>query len=771
MNKKTIFLLITLFISCILSAQLRYSINFSKENVKVKDINEDQNKIKAIEYDSLSSDFKVGFPLLPYKYLMFYISDNQNDLGIKILKIQKETMGLEAKIQLAPTPIPSSNNANILFVDSINMEKFNPNLTYPELPVSIVSDGFIDGNIRVIIVRVSPIQYKEADLLAVLNTSIDFEIIPIKNATLSLKRNIINPKVIRKSMFANSLQMENKNEFLKTHTNITSNASLRSTSTISLPVYEYTVITSESLAPSFEKLVSWKRMKGFSAGVVTMQSILNEPDIIGDEISGIYDDAGKLRSYLSYAWQNGAIYVLLGGQDSIVPVRYGSGEDNNSTLEATIPTDLYYSDLNGNWNYDNDSFYGEKNGDIIDYNPELYVGRILCKNSTEVDNYTNKLLRYERNPGNGDYSYLNKAFYSVMDELQQYNQAKYIALRFSSIFNTYDIYQENPSWDDPSPTFPTGQDVITKMNERYGLFGWFGHGDVYGISTLHNAYGDNSYWKGITSIDSYQGGFQEELGNGLDSLTNKYYPAIAYACACRVVPYDKYNYSTVPYSFGESFTLAGDYGGPAFLGNTRVSYAWYVYLLFQKFIESLDASNYHLGSAEAKSKLEYTLDFKHWMALTHNLIGCPELQMWSTTPTMLGSITTSESNNAVNVTTSNSNHEISISGLFGGLSYHDRIIGNSATFIDLPANFVVTVNKHNNFTYIAPILIQNEQISGSNYLYANQVDLGSNVTSERTNGNVVITNGSSLTIETSSVVNLSPGFSVLLGGRFEIINK
>lgn len=774
MNKKTTLVLSALLISCIVSAQIKYSITFSKEKVNIKDISENQNKLKTIDYDGLSSDLKEGFPLIPYKYLKFYISDNHSDFGINIVKLKKESIILDAKLQIAPAPIPTSTNANTILVASRNKESFNPNLTYPESPVSIVSDGFIDGNIRVLIVRVSPVQYNEAGLLAVINTAIDFEIVTVKNSILSQKKTPINPKIKRKSSLVNSLQLDNRDELLKKSANLTSSVSLRSASmisSISLPVYEYTVITSESLAPSFEKLISWKRMTGVSAGVVTMQSILNEPEIIGDEISGINDDAGKLRSYLTYAWQNGAIYVLLGGQDSIVPVRNSIPWDNYSTLETNVPTDLYFSDLNGNWNYDNDSYYGEEYGDRVDYNPELYVGRILCKNSLEVGNYTNKLLMYERNPGNGDYSYLNKAFYSQEDQLQQLQQANYIANQLSPIFNSYDIYEEYPSYYDPSPTFPTGRDVITKMNERYGLFGWFGHGGDYGISTLHSGNDDNWYWKGMTSIDSFKGAYQEESGNGLDSLTNKNYPALAYTIACTVVPYDKYNFSNVPFSFGESFTVAGDFGGPAFLGNTRWGFVYTSHLLFRKFIDVLADADYHLGTAEALSKSEYTSGDKHWLALTHNLIGCPESQMWSTTPTTLGTITTSESNNTVNVSTSNPNCEISISGLFGGLSYHDRIVGNSASFTDLPANFVVTVNKHNNFTYIAPILIQNEQISGSNYLYANQVSLGSSVTSERASGNVVITNGASLTIETPSTITLSPGFNVALGGSFKIINK
>ena len=42
-----------------------------------------------------------------------------------------------------------------------------------------------------------------------------------------------------------------------------------------------------------------------------------------------------------------------------------------------------------------------------------------CTNSQEVDNYTDKLLRYELNPGNGDFSYLQKALYTQSDDIQE----------------------------------------------------------------------------------------------------------------------------------------------------------------------------------------------------------------------------------------------------------------------------------------------------------------------------------------------------------------
>ena len=78
----------------------------------------------------------------------------------------------------------------------------------------------------------------------------------------------------------------------------------------SLPFHEYVIITSNTLKNSFTNFILWKKRKGLDIGVVTTQEIYN--NYSGDDISGIYDDAGKIRQYLSDAYQNGAVWGALG---------------------------------------------------------------------------------------------------------------------------------------------------------------------------------------------------------------------------------------------------------------------------------------------------------------------------------------------------------------------------------------------------------------------------------------------------------------------------
>lgn len=775
--KYSIILLSVLVFATNCIAEISYSVSFDKNELILK---EKGDSCIAVSYENLEATGQYGAPSLPYKYLKFYIPDNNSDLSVEIQRIVSDTIALDKGIYSMPKPIPTS-----VIKEEWNFPKYKTQSIYPYNPVSIIQDGFFEGCYRIIVVRVSPVQYIESGKRILFNSSIDFK---IKYATalrsaksVSKKIKPIYPVVKRDNVLKEEfLKVENIQDLEKSKsepvlTKVVSATNVNTNSSgINLPVYDYVIITSDNFASSFDRLTSWKRLKGLSVGVVKMQDIYSDANITGDKISGINDNAGKLRQYLTYAFQNGTKYVLLAGQDSIVPVRYGTGFGYSASatvpLRYNVPTDWYYCDLNGNWNGDGDSHYGEPSGDNVDYNPELYVGRILCKNTEEINNYIDKLMIYERNPGGGNYAYLKKAFYSQDDQMQEMHQAQTISSKLSNVFSENTIYEEKPAYDAVA-TFPYGAEVISKMNERYGLFSWFAHGDeAYGITTKSDYVNGGPYY-GITSLDNYTRTLQEESGNGLDNLTNYKFPAIAYTIACTIMPYDKYNFNDVPFSIGESFTVAGKYGGPAFLGNTRVGYVCSSFELYKRFVESLSDADYHLGKAEAVSKAN-NVSSKHWLALTHNLLGCPELQMWTDIPSNINGLTVSQSGTTLSVGSSVDSCVIAVNGLFDDDSYSEkRTVTGSATFTNLPLNYIVSASKHNYFTYIAPLYLQNEALTNAYYIYAGDVSIGNNVSSERTSGDFRIDSGGSLIINTNKTTTLYGGFFVGLGSSFEVVNK
>ncbi|GAH98023.1 unnamed protein product, partial [marine sediment metagenome] len=56
-------------------------------------------------------------------------------------------------------------------------------------------------------------------------------------------------------------------------------------------------------------------------------------------------------------------------------------------------TDLYFSDLDGNWNFDGDEKFGEVE-DSLDLYPDVFVGRLPTNHNYEVCDYVDKINSY-----------------------------------------------------------------------------------------------------------------------------------------------------------------------------------------------------------------------------------------------------------------------------------------------------------------------------------------------------------------------------------------
>lgn len=159
----------------------------------------------------------------------------------------------------------------------------------------------------------------------------------------------------------------------------------------------YVIVTSDALAPAFQTLADWKTQKGVPAVVRTTSFIRAQyPRPPTTPSASGCSCATPTRV--------GAKWVLLGGDTDIIPVRQAFTTFYGSEY---IATDMYYSCVDGNWNADGDSLYGEgyldasNPGDYADLLPELYVGRAPVLTLAEAQNFVAKTMHYERTPTAG----------------------------------------------------------------------------------------------------------------------------------------------------------------------------------------------------------------------------------------------------------------------------------------------------------------------------------------------------------------------------------
>ncbi len=171
-------------------------------------------------------------------------------------------------------------------------------------------------------------------------------------------------------------------------------------------IYDLLIISPPEFKKPLESLVKHKENNGVKTKLVTT-----------DEIKSLQgrDEAEKIKYFIKQAVETwGVRYVLLVGgikkQTSkwYIPVRYSHvviRERVQEMVEDSFLSDLYYADLydsNGNfssWDSNGNGVYAEwRDGewiDEMDLYPDVYLGRLACRNKYEVKTVVDKIIRYE----------------------------------------------------------------------------------------------------------------------------------------------------------------------------------------------------------------------------------------------------------------------------------------------------------------------------------------------------------------------------------------
>ena len=399
--------------------------------------------------------------------------------------------------------------------------------------------------------------------------------------------------------------------------------------------------------------------------------------------------------------------------------------------------------------------------------PELYVGRILANDSSQISHYTDKVFRYELNPGNGDYSYLTKALLTEShDHLGFLASAaeKLISIGLDTLFIRENDYSR----------FPKGCDIIDAINtNQFGFISTFNHGDpaaiiTYGFS-LDSIYSDKIYW--LWAIDTvkmasgYHPGTDEEEGNGLNYMNNRDFPMVYYNLACKTA---KYDYEGIPMNYGESFTTGKDYGGPAFLGHTSSISDIGAQLLFSGFLSYIKTGHTRIGEAEALSRNYSCHNQNMIVAHSHNLLGDPSIDLWTETPRFFDDITITRSNTSITISGIQDTYSAIVVYYNNDGECITKVSSSDCIFNNVSPNGSVMLFQHNYIPFIAPLVLQNTTMNHSQYLIATDVTAGHSIDANRTNGDVIIKNGINYEIEASGIVRLDDGFKVEKGGRFAV---
>jgi hypothetical protein len=367
----------------------------------------------------------------------------------------------------------------------------------------------------------------------------------------------------------------------------------------------YVIITTDALAPFFEPLADWKNKKGLSSALVTTTWIYAN-------YTGV-DDQAKIREFIKDAYQTwGTLWVLLGGDTNVVPHRITyamdaeMGESNNE-----IPCDLYYADLDGDWNENGNSVYGEVT-DNIDMYSDVFVGRASIEDAAEASAFVDKVLTYEVSGPNEhalDMLFLGEILwndpYTDSSLGKDHIDNLYVPARFDPITKLYQSAgNENAST------------VVAALNAGQNIVNHNGHA-WYTVIGIGDDYLDRA---------------------AMDALTNgpEYSVLLSIGCWAAAFDYD---------CIAEHFVGNPNGGGVALVGNSR--YGWgspgnptygYSDRFDQQFYKALFHDGiYHVGNTLAAAKAAYVAfagqeNVYRWCEYELNLLGDPEMPIWTDTP-------------------------------------------------------------------------------------------------------------------------------------------
>ncbi|MDO9575780.1 MAG: C25 family cysteine peptidase, partial [bacterium] len=505
--------------------------------------------------------FDVGKPAIPGYIVHLIANDNAN------IAVNYKNPIILGEYDIPPLQPPAILSQEEVRTVGPDRGIYESNKEYPGKTFERLKGGYIAGK-RVESILIYPLQYKPKDRLLILYQEIEIE------GALSLLDSPLSPLYYSKSEPSG---------------------------------YEYLIITSEHLAPYFQPLAEWKTKKGVPARIKTVEEIYNNYDG--------RDNQEKIREFIKSQHQDsGVVWVLLGGDVDIIPSRvafaFQCGADFHPEDEDSLHCDLYYSDLDGNWDFDEDGVFGEVE-DSVDIIADVFVGRVPANTPQDVQNFVTKLLTYEKSPPP---NYLTDGLFFAMvlwdDPYTDGGVHKDMIdnLFMPPHFNVTKLYERDETGD--------ASEVLAEMNEGKNIMNHDGHG-----------------WINIISMKP--GWIRNE---DMDGLTNGDKLGTLYSIGCWTGAFD---YECI----GEHFINAQNGGGVAYIGNSR--YGWgspgnpgygYSDIFDNKFFEAIFVDSLiNIGTALAYSKAYYAPlagygNVYRWCEYEINLFGDPQMPVWTDTP-------------------------------------------------------------------------------------------------------------------------------------------
>jgi len=348
-----------------------------------------------LRWDGCVELASVGEPSLPAEVLHFVVPSGMTVRDVVVSSLEEQVLPERYRVLPAQPEVPIGEEPDWAEPDP---SVYGSDRVYPSERVVFMGEGSL-GGYRIATVAIYPLTYEPKSGRLTLATDVSVELVFGPGGDDSIPRHRVTRRSddlyrrVVESLVANPEDVLTAQGAAEIVDDVGPEGFLpRHTPSLDGSPVEYVIVTDAEFESYFQTLADRKTKKGVPAVVKTIPWIeANYP--------GGCDTAERIRLFLQDAYSSwGTTYVLLGGDTDVVPIRTGyttyyAGEE--------IPTDLYYSDLDGNWNGDGDATFGEgyvstvAPGDSVDMLPDVFVGRAPVNSIVEVETFLDKCEAYE----------------------------------------------------------------------------------------------------------------------------------------------------------------------------------------------------------------------------------------------------------------------------------------------------------------------------------------------------------------------------------------
>jgi len=412
----------------------------------------ESGKYVVVSLEEATSSLKnSGKPVLPVVTKVFILPFGSKINHIDVRFSEANELVLSKEVQPGSEPFPLIAGTKVAKEPVKDMAIYNSEELYPSDSYNYSTGAGLEDEEHVIylVVQCYPIRYS-----------------PIQNTIYYFKNIDINVRY-------------------KEHT----------TPTVFTDEYDLVIIAPEQFTAELQPLVDHKNGVGVDTFLKTTEDIYNQydgvdkPEQIKYFIKDAFDNFG-IRYVLLVGGLNSLIYAERkddhnqGSNDWLVPVRY-TNMNSGPTDDPGFISDLYYADIyegEGNfssWDSNEDGVFAAwkfiASRDVLDLYPDVYVGRLPCRNTREVNTMVNKIINYESSAC--DPSWFDKmvviggdTFATGVNEGETENQK---ALDYMEGFEGIKLWTSNR---EIGGLVPEPEVIVETISEGSGFLFFAGHG-------------------------------------------------------------------------------------------------------------------------------------------------------------------------------------------------------------------------------------------------------------------------------------------------------